>query len=271
MGLHRSAARTTTTRCSSSASRRSSSAISATRTAIRSAATGRVRTRSTTSTVTARSRRENCPGAGCELTLGDTAVYLGSPFPSWELSFGIGHHAVQVRSRRGARRPSHRKQAAELDRGLPLLRTAHLPGGQSEHRPDVRRRRRRSRIRRPAIAAQQGTDAGYIEDGSFWKIREVSLTFSAPDHLGARLGVRGVGLTFAGRNLGTWTKYKGLDPEINENGGLQFQHRRIPQPATRSHVHGADGHSLVADDHNQSEMPSCISIATSSSVVGSGW
>ena len=62
-------------------------------------------------------------------------------------------------------------------------------------------------------------------------------------------------LTFAGRNLGTWTKYKGLDPEINENGGLNFTDRRIPQPAACSHVHRAHGRSLVTGDHNQSEMP----------------
>jgi hypothetical protein len=49
--------------------------------------------------------------------------------------------------------------------------------------------------------------------------------------------VGGVGLTFAGPNLGTWTKYKGLDPEINENGGLQFSTDEfLSQPPVRTYT-----------------------------------
>ena len=89
----------------------------------------------------------------------------------------------------------------------------------------------------------QGTDAGYVEDGSFWKIREISLTFSAPDHLAHRFGVAGASLTLAGRNLGTWTKYKGLDPEINENGGLNFQTDEfLSQPPVRTYTVRMDLH-----------------------------
>ena len=30
--------------------------------------------------------------------------------------------------------------------------------------------------------------------------------------------IEGLSLTFAGRNLATWTEYPGVDPEINEQG-----------------------------------------------------
>jgi TonB-dependent starch-binding outer membrane protein SusC len=54
----------------------------------------------------------------------------------------------------------------------------------------------------------------YIEDGSFVKLREISLqkSFDAPLR---GLGVRNVVLRLAGRNLMTWTNYRGLDPEVN--------------------------------------------------------
>jgi TonB-linked SusC/RagA family outer membrane protein len=54
-----------------------------------------------------------------------------------------------------------------------------------------------------------------VEDGSFIKLREVSLSYN----LGA---VRGIGdwtVGLVGRNLHTWTKYSGLDPEVGSSGG----------------------------------------------------
>jgi hypothetical protein len=54
-----------------------------------------------------------------------------------------------------------------------------------------------------------------VEDGSFAKIREMSLSY--------RLGpVRSVGdwtVGLVGRNLFTFTHYTGLDPEVGANGG----------------------------------------------------
>lgn len=54
-----------------------------------------------------------------------------------------------------------------------------------------------------------------VEDGSFIKLREVSLSY----RIGSvrRVGDWSVGLI--GRNLHTWTKYSGLDPEVGANGG----------------------------------------------------
>jgi TonB-dependent starch-binding outer membrane protein SusC len=69
-----------------------------------------------------------------------------------------------------------------------------------------------------------GSDAGYLEDGSFWKWRELSVRASAPDSWLRGLRVSALSFTIAGRNLRTWTKYTGIDPEINStpaNGGLE--------------------------------------------------
>ncbi len=65
-----------------------------------------------------------------------------------------------------------------------------------------------------------GTPAGYIEDADFVKWREASVALGIPPTISRRLPVlEGATLTFAGRNLRTWTDYTGLDPEINESGG----------------------------------------------------
>jgi TonB-linked SusC/RagA family outer membrane protein len=59
---------------------------------------------------------------------------------------------------------------------------------------------------------------GYIEDASFVKWRELSLTINAPARYARMARANTLSLTFAGRNLGTWTKYGGLDPEVNVLG-----------------------------------------------------
>jgi TonB-linked SusC/RagA family outer membrane protein len=179
---------------------------------------------------------ENCPGAGCELTLGDTAVYLGSPFPSWDISLGSGitfFRYVRVAALVDRRTGNKLLNLTEDFRCSALLICQAI----NQNIDPTAKKTSSLADQAAAIAAQQGTDAGYIEDGSFWKIREVSLTFTAPDAWAHRLGVGGVGLTFAGRNLGTWTKYKGLDPEINENGGLQFSTDEfLSQPPVRTYT-----------------------------------
>jgi TonB-dependent SusC/RagA subfamily outer membrane receptor len=63
---------------------------------------------------------------------------------------------------------------------------------------------------------------GYLEDASFTKLRELSLTFMAPDTWAQRFRLDGVSLTLSGRNLATWTNYTGLDPEVNFAGQNNF-------------------------------------------------
>jgi TonB-linked SusC/RagA family outer membrane protein len=59
---------------------------------------------------------------------------------------------------------------------------------------------------------------GYIEDASFWRLREVSLVLSAPEAWARRvLRGRSASVLFSVRNLGIWTDYTGIDPESNYN------------------------------------------------------
>jgi len=73
-----------------------------------------------------------------------------------------------------------------------------------------------------AAANLKNTSAGYVEDGSFTKLREVSVTYFAPDAWARRFGATALTVSIAGRNLATWTSYKGVDPELNEAGQNNF-------------------------------------------------
>jgi TonB-linked SusC/RagA family outer membrane protein len=73
-----------------------------------------------------------------------------------------------------------------------------------------------------AVASANGlSDAGWYEDGSFWKWRELTITVSAPSDWAHRIGAADLSFSLSGRNLAVWTNYKGFDPEINfgYNGG----------------------------------------------------
>ncbi|HVS60971.1 MAG TPA: SusC/RagA family TonB-linked outer membrane protein [Gemmatimonadaceae bacterium] len=80
--------------------------------------------------------------------------------------------------------------------------------------------------------------AMYVEDASFMKLREVTLSFEVPPTMVSRFGrgVKSAELSFSGRNLLTFTGYTGMDPEVS-NFGNQPIGRNIdvaPFPPSRS-------------------------------------
>ena len=64
------------------------------------------------------------------------------------------------------------------------------------------------------------TDA-FMKNANFWRLRELSATFTTPDTWARRVNAGSVSLTLAGRNLHTWTPYPGLDPESRSQFGIQ--------------------------------------------------
>jgi hypothetical protein len=55
----------------------------------------------------------------------------------------------------------------------------------------------------------------FIEDGSFVKLREISLGYRFDAPWVRATGASDIGLRVAARNLYTWTNYSGIDPEVN--------------------------------------------------------
>jgi TonB-linked SusC/RagA family outer membrane protein len=81
--------------------------------------------------------------------------------------------------------------------------------------------------------------AQFVEDGSFAKLREISLTYTLDNPFFKNLtGFSSADIRIAGRNLKTWTKYSGFDPEVNL-GGAEFLTQGLDyfiNPPTRSFV-----------------------------------
>jgi TonB-linked SusC/RagA family outer membrane protein len=181
--------------------------------------------------------RAGCPGQptkrgvatqpACEVTLGDTAVYLGSPFPTTEISL---------------------TSALTLMRWLKVTALLDYRGGYKQFNSTERFRCSSSfincqssfdpntplELQARAIASFMGSEAGYIEDASFWRLRELAFTLTAPQQWSQRIGMEGMSLTIAGRNLKTWTDYSGFDPEVNQFGFDNFATADfLTQPLTR--------------------------------------
>ena len=55
----------------------------------------------------------------------------------------------------------------------------------------------------------------HIESADFLRWRELSLTYNVPATIVQRLNIRNLSFTVGGRNLALWTKYSGVDPELN--------------------------------------------------------
>ncbi|MDQ8165003.1 MAG: SusC/RagA family TonB-linked outer membrane protein [Gemmatimonadota bacterium] len=103
-------------------------------------------------------------------------------------------------------------------------------GGNTERRATIE-----SIIQNPASTAAQRLDAakeywGSIAalspydglnqqmPGDFIRWRELSLTYTAPTSWAAKVGGSDMSITFAARNFMMWTKYPGVDPEVNVFG-----------------------------------------------------
>jgi len=152
--------------------------------------------------------------ARSEITVGDTAVYLGNIFPKTNFSITpnltvfnwlrfsalIDHKGGFKQFNNTARfRCTFGNCKASYDKTTPL----------ADQAADI-------------AASGLGSDAGYVEDASFTKLRELSVTFIASNRLASAFHARGLDLTIAGRNLHTWTNYKGFDPEVNSAAGANF-------------------------------------------------
>ncbi len=74
------------------------------------------------------------------------------------------------------------------------------------------------------IAAVQGGTAfthHLISDSDFVRFRELSATYTLPSNLTRTLKASRATITLAGRNLGLWTSFPGIEPEASFNGGTR--------------------------------------------------
>lgn len=167
-----------------------------------------------------------------EVTLADEASFLGQPLPQTEMSIVpsisfLRHFRVNALF--------NYRGGFTVYNSTAQFRCAVFLTCQAANDPSVGlAEQARAMASARANFGLDASDAGYVEDGTFWKLREVSLTAQAPQSWARRLGVSDLALTLSGRNLATWTDYTGFDPEINFNGTSNFSTAEfLTQPQVR--------------------------------------
>jgi TonB-linked SusC/RagA family outer membrane protein len=150
-----------------------------------------------------------------EVMVGDTNVFLGYSTPRHELSFtngfGFFNGALRVQTLfdyKGGHKKLNNTERFRCDNH------ANCRGRNDASAPLFEQARNIARTAHPSQ-----TWAGYIEDASFVRFRELAATIRVPERLTARaVGARNVSINAAARNLGTiWDRWTGIDPETNYN------------------------------------------------------
>lgn len=78
-------------------------------------------------------------------------------------------------------------------------------------------------------------DSGLLEDASFLRLKTLTLSYALPSDVVKEIGFfQGIKTYVTGRNLFTWTKYTGLDPEVDSN--LTYGRN----PNTKQYVFGVE-------------------------------
>jgi TonB-linked SusC/RagA family outer membrane protein len=75
----------------------------------------------------------------------------------------------------------------------------------------------------------------YLEDGSYLRLKTLSLDYSIPSRILRRAYMSGLSLNVAMQNLFTWTKYTGLDPEVSTRNSVLtpgYDYSAYPQART---------------------------------------
>lgn len=69
--------------------------------------------------------------------------------------------------------------------------------------------------RAKGIPSNSPYSSRYVEDGSYLRLKTLNLGYSLPAALIRKAKIRELRIWLASQNLWTWTKYSGMDPEVN--------------------------------------------------------
>ena len=146
-----------------------------------------------------------------EVTISSDSVYLGSPIPTREigLSSSFTHRRIRLDAlldHRGGFQQFNLTDAVHCE--AEVCGTLYTPGASAGDQARV-------------VSLPRGYN-GFVEDGSFLRLREVAVTWTLLPGWSWRHGFQKMTLTALGRNLLTSTGYSGLDPEVNAAGQTSF-------------------------------------------------
>ncbi len=156
-----------------------------------------------------------------EVTLADSATYIAPSLPTREASL-----STHVALWRGALTLGG---LVDYRGGYRIMNatavTADIVGNTRQTNDP------RSPVWLQARAVEDGTfstNSLDAEDGSFARVRELSVTYALPRVVVRQFRVQNLSVTGAVRNLALWTHYTGVDPEVSNTTGANAQGAPIP-------------------------------------------
>lgn len=95
------------------------------------------------------------------------------------------------------------------------------------------------RANRDPKGLQKEPSSYWVEDGSFLRIRSVTVAHTFDKKMLNRIGLKGIRVYLTGQNLFTFTKYEGFDPETSSQGnGLSSGGDYLGYPTARTIIGG---------------------------------
>ena len=171
--------------------------------------------------------RPNTPGRGADGQPSGGLVngVIGDPNPKYIAS--LINEVSMLKNRLTFRVQFDTQQDFDVFNFTKRVGTRDIFGGLAGYEPELR-----GEVAKGSSTAAYNTFDKWVEDGSFVKLREVSLSFLLKPQV---LGLRDLRLSLAGRNLLVFTNYSGYDPEVNAAGqsnavrGFDFVEVPIPR------------------------------------------
>ena len=150
---------------------------------------------------------------------GDDRTILGSPQPKWtgglSNTFTYKSFALKIfiQTVQGVLKYNNQLNWVDLAgrRNMPAALTYWTP----ENNNNVM----------PALSYTNTVGYGYPSNGSYTRLKDVTLTYKLPERVIKNSGLGGLSVYLSGENLYTWTSWIGWDPEVNyiARGGQNFE------------------------------------------------
>jgi len=84
------------------------------------------------------------------------------------------------------------------------------------------------------------TSSYYVEDGSYLRFKTVTLGYNLPKNIASKVGASNARLYLSANNIYTWTKYSGIDPEVNYSNSLISGLDNLSYPRTKAFIIGVN-------------------------------
>jgi hypothetical protein len=166
-----------------------------------------------------------------EIVVDDSSTFIGRSAPRYEATVNSGLELLNRRFRVSLLLDA--KGGHTLLNGTERIRcgTRRNCSGVNDRTASLWQQARAVALREHPSA----TWAGYLEDGTFVRWRELSIRYQLPNALVSRSRfAKDASIALAARNLRKWTRYSGIDPEADSDVGttssIQNDFQALPPP-----------------------------------------